>query len=150
MRNFPIRPIKRRKLYKTKDAAKVLNCCDATIHRMVKNGLPVLDLDSRPFYIMGSDLLAYIKKKNGKFKVQLQPDELFCVNCKKGVKSKPDYFEIKFTQRKMGKSDRQVLLKGRCENCNTRLNKFSTEKRVIELFKLGVLHQKDITVLIDT
>jgi hypothetical protein len=82
--------------------------------------------------------------------VLLQPDELFCVNCKKGVKSKPDFFEIKFTQRKMGKSNRQVLLKGRCENCNTRLNKFSTERRVIELIKLGVIHQKDITVLIDT
>lgn len=87
MKIFHINTIKCRKLYTTKEAAKELNCCEASIHRMVKIGLPVLDKDSRPFLIMGSDLFAYLKKKNQKHKVILKPDEMLCVKCKKGVKN---------------------------------------------------------------
>ncbi len=149
MRKFPVRSIKKRRLYKTNEAAKVIGACEATIHRMVKNGLPVLDKDSRPFYIFGADLFAHVKKKNEKYRVVLKPDELFCINCKKGVKSIPEHFELKFTQRKIGKYGRQVFLKGRCENCNSKLNKFSTDRKVLELIQEGVIHQKHITGLID-
>jgi hypothetical protein len=116
---------------------------------MVKSGLLVLDINSRPYLIRGEDLRAFIKRKNAKYEVSLQPDELFCVTCKKGVKSNLDDLKILFTQRKVGNS-RQVLLKGKCENCNTKLNRFSTESRIVELIKLGVIDQKHIEVLIDT
>ena len=100
MRKFPIRSIKKRRLYKTKEAAKEIDACEATIHRMVKSGLPVLDKDSRPFYILGADLFTYVKKKNEKYKVHLQPNEFFCIKCRKGVKSVPKDFKIILTKRR--------------------------------------------------
>jgi hypothetical protein len=99
-----VRNINRRKLYKVQEAANHLKVCAATIRRMIKSGLPVVSKNSNPVYILGKDLLEYVKRKNAKLKVDLKDDEFFCFTCKTAVKSIPDELKIFFTQKNGVKS----------------------------------------------
>jgi len=145
-----IRNIKKRNLYTIKDAAEAVGVCTKTIRRMITNGLPVLEMNSNPLYILGMDLLDHIKMKNAKHKVVVKADEFFCFTCKIAVKSIPKDFQIIFTRKRLGKNNFQAILNGRCEICNREVFKFSTEERIVNLVKRGVFNQKHITVLIVT
>ena len=150
MKKFRIRNIRKRKLYTIKNASETVDVCTKTIYRMIKDGLPVLEKNSNPLYILGMDLLDHIKMKNRKHKVNLKVDEFLCFTCKIGVKSIPKYFQIIFTRKRLGKNNYQTKLVGLCPKCRGPINKFSTEKKVIALVNEGVFNQKHITVLIDT
>jgi len=117
---------------------------------MITNGLPVLEKNSNPIYLLGIDLLDHIKMKNAKHKVDVKDDEFLCFTCKIAVKSIPKDFQIIFTKRKWGKTNYHVKLVGRCPTCRKNVFKFSTDKKVKALVKEGVFDQKHITRLIDT
>jgi len=150
MKKIRVRSIKKRKLYTIKEAAKDTCVCCKTIRRMITNGLPVLEKNSNPIYLLGIDLLDHIKMKNAKHKVDVKDDEFLCFTSKTAVQSVPEDFQIIFTRRRWGKTNYQAKLVGVCPKCKRPLNKFTTEKKIISLVKQGVFDQKHITVLIDT
>lgn len=127
MKKIHVRSIKKRKLYTIKEAAKDTCVCCKTIRRMITNGLPVLEKNSNPIYILGIDLLAHIKMKNAKHKVDVKDDEFLCFTCHTAVKSIPKDFQIIFTRRRWGKNNYQAKLVGRCLKCKRSVNKFAVK-----------------------
>lgn len=74
------RTVKIHRSYTIDEAARETGACKATVRRWLKNGLPSVN-DKRPLLILGSDLVALLRKKPKRQPCLL--DECFCLKCRK-------------------------------------------------------------------
>ncbi|MBP6884805.1 MAG: hypothetical protein KBC17_03185 [Candidatus Pacebacteria bacterium] len=103
--------------------AKTFDINKKTVFRWLEKGLPVLQKNTKPLLIMGSDLQSFLKDKKVRF--PLSKDEYFCLKCKKQVTSKNQGETTGKTGYLIGKEQKeQWKSAGFCDICGSRVQKF--------------------------
>ena len=147
---YNYRLIKSKNSFTVKEIAEQFGIHARTVQTWIKEGLQVIDKNAKPYLIEGFVLREFLKQKSENRKCKLNEDEFYCTKCKAARKSQPDQIQFNFTHKLIGKNQRQVIIKGKCEICNTQINRFSTESKLIELNQKGVFSTKRDIILIES
>jgi hypothetical protein len=75
------RLVKKHRNYSVEEIACLLSIHKNTVRAWVKNGLPRID-EIRPWVILGSELVTFLKARKTKRKQPCKPNELYCVRCR--------------------------------------------------------------------
>lgn len=110
------RSVRATRSYTIPEAAEALGVSVGTVRGWVRQGLRMLS-GQRPFLILGSDLRTHIEARRAKGKVQLAPEELYCLSCK--APRKPLGMMVDW-HRQTAKTARIV---GLCEVCGGSCNR---------------------------
>lgn len=140
-RTYNYNLIKSRRTYTFEELSAVLRIHIRTIQSWRKEGLNVLDEATRPFWILGEEIIRFLKDKRQKRKRPLNPGQFYCTTCRKPQYSLPDKFSIITTNKRLGKTAYQILIKGICEVCGRRLTVFSSDKKILKDNLLPKGHQ---------
>lgn len=138
--------IRTRSTYTFKELAEVFRLHTRTIQGWRKTGLMVLDEETKPFLILGEEIIHFLKEKRQKRKHPLNPGEFFCITCRTPRCSQPDKLSITITDKWLGKTARQAFIRGICEVCGRRLTLFSSDKKVQKMPEGGALPTEYKTV----
>ena len=132
------RLLKAKRYYDFGEIAELLNVHLRTVQIWKKEGLRVLD-DKKPFLIKGQDLRDFLKARRRSRKQPLSIGEFFCPRCRAPRKSRPDQLTAEATGRQLGRTHKQVLIRGVCEVCGQRLLLFSSDAKATEWVQHGPL-----------
>ena len=132
------RLFKARRPYNFKEVAEILSIHLRTVQVWRKEGLRILN-DKKPFLVMGQDLRDFLKARRQSRKKPLKIGEFFCSRCREPRRSRPDKLTAQTTQHRLGKTQKQVLLRGVCELCGQRLLLFSSDRKAAEWPKNGLI-----------
>ncbi len=141
--------VKARHTYTFQELAEVFRLYAGTIQSWRKEGLTVLDTTTKPYLILGEEIIRFLKEKRRKRKHLLKPGEFFCTTCRTPRHSQPDKFSIQITDKRMGKTTRQAFIRGICEVCGQRLCVFSSDRKVKAMCEAGLLPAEHQTVLFE-
>jgi len=98
-----------------------------------KQGLTPIDDTSKPYLFTGVEIRRFLKERQQKRRHKLNSGESFCPKCRISRKSTPDGLSVEYTNRRLGKVAKQVIIKGICEICGQKLHRFSSDMQVREL-----------------
>lgn len=133
--------IKSRRSYTFAEIAKVLKVHIRTVRTWSKQGLQLMD-NSRPYLVYGEELKRFLKEKNNKYRVKLQPDEFYCTTCRAARKSKPTKITRKVTGKRLGQHHMQIQTKGVCNICGRSLYRFSSDRKISKIDEVKSLQQE--------
>ncbi|MFH0702698.1 MAG: hypothetical protein V2B14_04070 [bacterium] len=128
-KTYNLRLIKTRESYSTKRISQELGVHARTVQEWYKEGLNPIE-NTRPYLVMGYELKQFLEKKIQRRKTKLQPDEFYCTKCREAVRPTDNDVWVEISERTIGNQGfKAMTVKGVCENCNSRINRFShTEK----------------------
>ena len=138
---------KAKRAYSFAEIAEKLGTHDRTVQRWRKEGLKILEDHAKPFLVMGQDLRDFLKARRRSRKKPLKMGEFYCPRCREPRKSRPDRLTAQATQRRLGKTYRQVLLRGVCELCGQPLLLFSSDRKAAEWTKNGLIFTEALGVI---
>lgn len=121
-RHYDLRRVKILRSYTISEVAKLLDVSRLTVSRWIKRGLPLVE-NKRPFLILGSDLLAFLKAQRPQ-KARGQPGELYCVRCRAHRSPAGDMVDY------IPKTPTKGILRGICPTCETLMNRFAAERKL--------------------
>lgn len=130
--------IKKNRIYSFKEISNLFNIHIRTVQEWRKRGMKVIDEYSKPYLVEGVILREFLKQKSAKRKCPLKDGEFYCTKCGTNRKSIGNKIHYNFTQKLIGKNQKQVIIKGVCVVCGCRLNLFSTEKKLNDLTGRGI------------
>jgi len=110
-----------------------------TVQNWHRQGLKVIDEETKPFLVMGEEICRFLKESAQKRRQPLKAGEFFCPKCKCPRKSLPENLSAETTTKQLGKDSKQVFIKGVCEVCSQPLLLFSSQKKLEELKDGGAL-----------
>ena len=145
-RTFNPRLIKARRSYSFAEVAELYDVHLRTVQRWRTEGLSV-DESSRPFLVMGAALQEFLRARQKKRKHPLKPGEFFCPRCRCARRSVPGAFLMEITDKQLGKQCRLAFIRGICEVCGLRLQRFSSDKQVRKFQEEGLTVSKPETIL---
>lgn len=90
-----------------------------TVREWIKRGLPTSD-QTRPFLILGRDLVAFLQARRVKNKRPCQPGEFYCVRCRAPKAPAGDMVEYRPMTETLGK------LIAICPDCNAIMNRLAS------------------------
>lgn len=125
------------------ELADLLEVHVRTVQAWHKSGMRPIDPHDRPRLFMGYEIKQFLENRRKKRKCKLNDGEFFCPRCRAARTSLPNMLKIEQTNRKIGKDDYQVLIKGKCIECDCRLFLFATEKCLITSIFYQILAQAD-------
>lgn len=131
-RNHNPNRIKARHPYSFAEIAETLKIHPRTVQCWRKQGLEIIDETSKPYLVYGAELRRFLSAKRQKQRHPLKAGEFYCPKCRQPRKSLTDSLDIVVTGKMLGKSAKQVVIKGMCEICHTRLTLFSSDKKAQE------------------
>lgn len=126
--------------YSIYDIASLFGNHRATVRQWIKEGLPLID-NHKPFLVLGSDLKEFIKKRQGNRKTKCNPNEFYCCKCRKPRTSWENLVDLKIL------NERRLLIIGICSQCDTRMNKLSSLKKldeIKEIFAVQTIHNQNL------
>ena len=130
---YNLRLIKLRESYTLKQIAELLNVHFRTVQAWKQEGLTTIN-QKKPFLVMGYDLKEFLSQKIQNKKITLQPNEFFCTKCREAVRSIDNAVWLVTSGKTIGKQGfQELVIKGICENCNSKLNRFSHSGRLEEI-----------------
>jgi len=119
-----------------------------TVQRWRKNGLKAIDEANKPLLFLGEEIRRFLKEMLQKRHYPLNPGEFFCTKCRAIRKSLPNQLSFEITEKGLGKTYKQAFVRGICLICGQPLLLFSSDRRIQELKKLGLLlveHEKSLS-----
>lgn len=132
-KTYNIRLIKHRESYTLKQISETLNVHPRTVQEWRKEGLKTISTE-KPFLVMGYDLKEFLNKKLQSRKTKLEANQFYCTKCRRAVTSKNNEVHLASLNKTIGKQGfKALIIKGVCQECETKLNKFSHEGRLQEL-----------------
>jgi uncharacterized protein YjcR len=132
-KNLNLRLIKQRESYLLKQISELLNVHMRTVQAWKQEGLPTIN-DEKPFLVMGYDLKEFLSKKIKNRKTKLQANQFYCTKCRKAARSTNNEVWIEVSEKTIGKQGfKSFVIKGICEVCNSKLNRFSHEGKLEEI-----------------
>ena len=144
-KTYNLRSIKHRESYTFKQIGDLLKIHFRTAQGWKQEGLKIISQE-KPYLVMGYDLKEFLSKKLQNRQIKLQPNEFYCMKCKKGVRSAGNKIWIELSGKTIGNQNfKELTIKGICEFCDSKINKFSHEGKLEEIKKtfntvnLGVL-----------
>ena len=111
------RKVKKHRLYSYEEAGGALGVTAHTVRSWRSAGLQVMTANT-PHYILGAELIRYLKEKQTKKSVKLNLDQMYCFKCKEPQKplwAMVDYIPV---------NDTRGRLHGLCETCEGPLQRF--------------------------
>ena len=139
MRRYNANKVRARHTYSFLEISELFGIHLRTVQRWGKRGLQVLDSTTKPYLVMGSDLIEFLKRERAKRRISLKDGEFYCSRCRDARKSIKDKFRIEETGRFLGKESKQVMIRGECEDCGNQLYRLSSSKQIKILTEKGVL-----------
>jgi Helix-turn-helix domain len=106
------RLIKLHRSYSPGEAARVLGVHKHTVSNWIKAGLPTVD-NSRPVLILGSEMRAWLEKRQKAAKRPCKPGTMYCFKCREPKAPALGMVEYKPTNDKSG------MLIALCVDCET-------------------------------
>ena len=135
-KNFNLRLIKTRESYPTKKLAGELGVHPRTIQEWVKEGLKPVG-NEKPYLFMGYEVVEFLEKRIKNRKCKLEKDEFYCTKCRKAVRSTDNDVWIDVSGHTIGKNGfKSMIIKGVCDLCNSRINRFSHTGKLEEVKKI--------------
>jgi len=117
--------IRARRSYSAEEIAELLGINKETVFSWIKKGLKVIDIESKPLLIMGSEIKIFLDERRTWNRIKLKYFEYFCVCCRKAVIPREGSEKIVPTGKKIGKNNLEQFKKiGLCKNCGRRITKF--------------------------
>jgi transcriptional regulator NrdR family protein len=139
MKRLKIHLIEKNRTYTTAELSQRLKIHPRTIQQWHKEGMPVIN-GSRPLLFGGNAVKIWLKTRRQSKKVLLDKNEFYCPKCKKAVQSITGSITFKKGY-KMGRYT-QIMIKGICNVCNSKINRFSSTKNIAEVLNL-IVENKD-------
>jgi len=128
-----LRLIKKRESYSFKQITELLKIHIRTVQAWKQEGMPTIN-NERPFLVMGYDLKEFLSQKIAKHRIKLQAIEFYCTKCRRAVRSKGNQVCLKTSGQSIGKQGfKELVIKGTCEFCNSKINRFSHSGRLEEI-----------------
>jgi hypothetical protein len=146
-RTYNPRLFRARRAYSFAEIAEILDTHIRTTQIWRAEGLRILDDRMKPFLVMGQDIRAFLKERIQNRKKPLKMGEFLCPKCQKPRKSCPDQLTAEFTNRSLGPTYKQVLLRGVCESCGQSLLLFSSDRKVLEWQRNGLVLSEHVTAI---
>jgi len=140
--------IKAKHSYALAEIAELYKIHPRTAQSWHKEGLNAIDKTARPYLFIGAEIRRFLKEMAQNRKYPLKAGEFFCVKCHKPRRSLNNELTIEITNKRLGKMYRQVFIRGICEVCNQPLRLFSSDRKVQELKKTGLIIKEHKTLLI--
>lgn len=132
-KNYNLRLIKTREAYSTAKICVLLNVHERTVQEWYRKGLKTLN-EQKPFLVMGYELKRFLEEMLKSRKTKLNPDEFYCTKCREAVKPTDKDVWITVSTNSIGNQGfKSMTIKGICENCNSKLNKFSHTGKLEEV-----------------
>ena len=135
-KKYNINLIKQTLSYSVIEIAELFNLHKRTVQTWLQEGLPKID-NKRPFLVLGSELKEFISRKQKKRKKKCKQDEFYCCKCREVRQSRNNLVSIKILNEKSG------LIKGICNQCNTKINKIFPIKKLGEIKEIFVVQRID-------
>ncbi len=126
-RTYDLRLIKKRHSYSTSELSKKISVHPRTIQEWRKQGMKPIEINNRNFLFMGYDIVRFISEKQQKRKQKLEVNEFFCPKCKSPQTSTLNNITILVTNKKIGKDNLSIHIKGVCTKCRCILTRFSSK-----------------------
>ena len=130
--------IKSGRSYTVSELGRTINRHVRTVQEWIKKGLPVIDRNSKPYLISGYDAKLYLKQEADLKKTKLKDDEIYCLKCRQPRRSLSDELNFTFTGKLIGEGQKQIIVTGVCSDCDTSLQRFSSEKDVTKIFNMTI------------
>ena len=132
-KNYNIRLIKHRESYTLKQISETLHVHPRTVQEWRGEGLKTISTE-KPFLVMGYDLKEFLNKKLQSRKIKLEANQFYCMKCRNAGTSKNNEVHLASLNKTIGNQGfRGLIVNGICQECGTKLNKFSHEGRLEEL-----------------
>jgi excisionase family DNA binding protein len=116
-RRYSLARIKIHRNYEIDEAAELLGVTPQTVRTWIKQGLPAIT-DKRPYLLLGWQLKAFLKEREGSRRTPVPKGEFFCCRCKASRKAVPGTIE------RVELPDGRPMLVGKCEVCGCRCQRF--------------------------
>ena len=146
-RTYNVRVFRSKRAYSFAEIAEMLGTHIRTVQNLRKEGLPILEDGTKPFLVMGQDIRNFLTERVRKRRKPLKVGEFLCPRCRQPRKSRPEKLTVEITGRRLGPKYKQVLLRGVCEVCGLSLLLFSSDRKIVEWQKNGLILSERQTVL---
>ncbi len=146
-RTYNGRLFKAKRAYSFAEIAEKLNTHIRTIQIWKKEGMKILDDDAKPFLVMGYDLRDFLKARLKNRKRPLKIGEFYCPRCREPRGSQSGKLTVETTHRQLGRTYKQVLLRGVCESCDQSLLLFSSDRKAAEWQENGLIFTEPLKVI---
>ena len=123
--------LRRRHSYTMSELAERLGVHVRTVQSWHKQGMDAIDESDRPLLFLGSSAVEFLRKRHVARRCPLGPGQFYCVRCQDARWPKKDSVEFRFTRRRMGRNDEQILIKAICKKCGCTLTLFGTRRSLL-------------------
>lgn len=132
-KKIKLKNLKSRQSYTARQLAEVLDVHIRTVQTWKKEGLKPIE-STVPLLFMGFEVKDFIQQRQSDKKIKLAKNQFYCVKCRKAVMSKENRIEVIKTQKLIGKDLlSELILRGECEICGCKLNRFSHVGKLNEI-----------------
>jgi hypothetical protein len=123
---YNVRLIRLSLSYTIHEIAETFDLHPNAVRRWVKAGLRTID-DRRPQLIYGSDLIGFLRKRQQGRKHRCGPGEMYCCKCRAPRRPRSGCVVVDHL------NARQLMIRGECELCGTRMNRGGSLARLAEV-----------------
>ena len=116
--------------YTMRELAELLEVHIRTVQGWHKNGLMAIDDCDRPLLFIGQSVIEFLKGRRSSGRCMLQSDQCYCLRCRKGVSPIASTVSLELTKKRVGRSDRLIIIKGICPHCSGKVVRLATTKSV--------------------
>ena len=132
-KSYNIRLIKHRESYSLKQISETLKVHQRTVQEWRHEGLTTISTE-KPFLVMGYDLKEFLNRKLQSKKIKLEANQFYCTKCRNAVITINNKVHLASLNKTIGNQGfNGLMIKGICQKCGTKLNKFSHDGRLQEL-----------------
>jgi len=126
--------------YSTSEIAELIRVHPRTVQQWYKQGLPKID-SKRPFWVLGSDLKAFLEAKKRSRKHKCRKDEIYCMKCR------CPRIPVGRSVSIIVYNPRQASIKGVCDVCGNEIYRLISIKNISNLggiFKIHTIHHRNL------
>lgn len=121
-----MRLIRRDHSYSINEIADLFGVHPNAVRRWMKDGLRQID-SFRPQLIHGTELIAYLDRRQSTRKRRCAPNEMYCFKCREPRRASAGRVVV------CQSGCKRLTIRARCEQCGTRMNRGSTPARLPEI-----------------
>lgn len=131
-RNYNPCLIVSRRPYTLQDIADQFSVHIRTVQAWQKSGLTPIDNRKHPQLYMGFEVQRFLRQRQGSRRHKLRDHEFYCPRCKGPSTSGNDQVQIETRDKRIGRDDKLVLIRGVCLKCGSKMCRISTWKKVLK------------------
>ena len=144
MKRYNYRLVKTHRIYTIKELSRTLVVHVTTVRAWIKQGLNTVKNSKCPILIKGLDAKNFLKQRSQKRKCKLKENEIFCLRCRKACMPVPENIHIEILELFLSADNRKAVIYSKCEECDLKLMRFSSERIVNDWLKRGWVFKENV------